>query len=262
MCQSSGGERGGWIAACLAVLLTCGSAQAQQGVLAGTKAQTPMAVEAPIVFASSNDSSLPLAAFRDNELTSGILKDLGDAIAAELHRRASYVVVPRKRLDQELQLGLVDGVCYYRPEWMNAQLNWSEAFITNDILLVASNRVPKPNKLEDVSGKTIGVVLGYKYPELNALRQNYQRDDALTMPLNIKKLVAGRVQYAVIDRLSLDYQAKANPEILNFSTLSITKINAACGFSLASKIPFDSVNQAVHKLVKTGAVARILAQYR
>jgi polar amino acid transport system substrate-binding protein len=237
------------------------SALALDVVPIAAQSTAPAAVDAPIVFAATNDSSLPLAGFRDNQLTSGILKDLGDAIAAQLHRKANYVVLPRKRLDAALESGMVDGVCYYRPEWVSTQLNWSQPLIPNDILLVAGPGVPKPRRLEDVAGKVIGVVLGYKYPELGTLHQNYQREDAPNMPSNIGKLVAGRVQYAVIDGLSLQYQQKLHPEIGTLAALSITKINAECAFSRVSKIPFVDIDAAIRKLAGDGGVERILRRY-
>ena len=218
--------------------------------------------QSSVKFAVSLDNSMPLAEFQDDQLTGGILKDLGDAIAAELQRKVIYVATPRKRLDRALTSGSVDGVCYYRPEWVTVPLNWSPDIIPNEILLVAGPGVARPDRLEDVAGKTIGLVLGYKYPELNILGDNYQRDDAHNMLSNFNKLVAGRVQYAVIDRLSLKYREKLNPTIAPLSYLSITRIKAACGFSLASKIPMDDINHAITKLVKNGVVEQILAQYR
>jgi ABC-type amino acid transport substrate-binding protein len=170
--------------------------------------------------------------------------------------------VPRKRLDGALQSGAVDGVCYDRPEWVTVPLNWSQAVITNEILLVSAPGTAKPAKLEDVAGKTIGLVLGYQYPELDALGNNYLREDAPNVPSNTKKLMAGRVPYAVIDRLSLMYQEKLNPQIGPIAYLPITRIHAACGFSPASKIPFDEVNQAISRVINDGTVERILARYR
>jgi len=247
---------------CLAGLVTCSPSVAQNGSPEKTRPATALAIDLPIVFAVSSDNSLPLADIRDGKLLFGILKDLGDAIAVGLHRKANYLVVPRKRLDGVLTTGMADGVCYVRPEWMDAHLNWSQTIIPNDILLVSSGIVPKPNSLQEVAGKTIGVVLGYKYPELDLLKQNYKREEAPSMSSNMNKLVAGRMEYAIIDRLSLNYQRKFHPEFAAFSELPITKINAACGFSLASKIPFDEIRVTISTLINEGNIERILAQYR
>ncbi len=225
----------------------------------GVEAQS---TEPDIIFGVSNDNAMPLAEFRDNQLTQGILKDLGDAIALATHHKAKYIVVPRKRLDTALLHGVVDGVCYIRPEWVGTTLNWSAPVIPNDILLVSSSDMPKPKRLEDVAGKTIGLVLGYKYPELDTIGGNYQREDAPNMPLNISKLLAGHVRYAVVDQMTLDYQQKLHPELARFARLSITKINASCGFSPHSKIPFDEINRAIQQLASKNAIEEILARYR
>ncbi len=249
---------------CLAALMACHASIAQAAQTAPTSANSveSQGTEPDIVFGMSNDNAMPLAEFRDYQPTQGILKDLGDAIAAAMHRKAKYIVVPRKRLDAALQHGVVDGVCYIRPEWVGTALNWSAPVIPNDILLVSSSDMPKPKRLEDVAGKTIGLVLGYKYPELDAIRDNYQREDAPNMPLNISKLLAGHVQYAVVDQMTLDYQQKLHPELARFARLPITKISASCGFSPASKIPIDEINRAIQQLAGKNAIEEILARYR
>jgi len=247
---------------CIVALVASGPSVGQNLAIAAPKREVTLTAEMPIIFAASNDNSPPLAEFRENKLTNGILKDIGDAIAAELHRKADYVVLPRKRLDEALKNGMVDGVCYYRPEWVTVPLNWSQTLIPNEILLVSGHGMARPSKLDDIAGRTIGLVLGYKYPELDALGNDFRREDAPSMLSNTRKLMAGRIQYAVIDRLSLEYQEKLNPQIEPFSFLTITKIQAACGFSLVSKIPFREIKRAVNRLVNEGAVERILAQYR
>ncbi len=246
---------------CFAALIACHASFAQTAPSA-PKSIEPQGTEPAITFGISNDNAMPMAEFRDYQVTQGILKDLGDAIAAELHRQAKYVVVPRKRVDAALEHALVDGVCYLRPEWVGAKLNWSAPIIPNDILLVSGSDMPKPKRLEDVAGKTIGLVLGYKYPELDALANNYQREDAPSMSLNLYKLLAGHVQYAVVDQMSLDYQQKLHPELARYPRLSITKINTSCAFSPAGKIPFDEINRAIQRLASKNAVEAILARYR
>ena len=244
---------------CLACLLI-GEAFAQNEQ--ASVADSPHPSEGVIVFATSAANTPPLADVQDEKLTGGILKQLGDAIAIELHRKALYVVLPRKRLVMELEKGMVDGVCYYRPEWLEAKLNWSPPLIPNEILLVGREGLPAPKKLEDIKGKTIGMVLGYKYPELDVINGNYRRDDAITMTGNIKKLGLGRDDYAVVDRLSLDYSRKSEPGLRKISILPITKISASCGFSSVSKIPFNDIDDAIQKIIKQGTVRSILAGYR
>jgi ABC-type amino acid transport substrate-binding protein len=221
------------------------------------------AVESTIVFVAPTNSSLPTAEFRGEALETGILKDFGQAIGEELHRKALFISLPRKRIDEALSKGEVDGICNFRPEWMGTSLHWSQPLIADGDLLVSSPGVPAPKTLADVAGKTLGLVLGYKYPDLDAvLGTDYQRDDAPNAPLNIQKLLLGRLSYAVVDRLDFDYQSKRHPEFRFFARLPISSYNLRCGFSLASQIPFGEIDNAVHKLVRDGNMERILKRYR
>lgn len=222
-----------------------------------------MATDPTIIFAASADSSLPLAEIRGNVLTAGILMELGGAIAQRLNREARYLTVPRNRLDRVLTDGTVDGICYVMPGWVSAPVNWSRSVIRNENLLVGGAHIAAPRSLKEVTDERLGVVFGYRYPELDAaLGSGYRRDDSPTMPLNIKKLVVGRYRYAVIDRLSLEYQARLVPELQTFSTFPISTFSASCAFSKASKIPFSSIDRAIRQLVRDGTVERILARYR
>jgi polar amino acid transport system substrate-binding protein len=222
-----------------------------------------IAVEPTIVFVAPTNSSLPTAEFHGEVLETGILKDLGQAIGEELHRKASFVSLPRKRIDEALGNGEVDGICNFRPEWLGTPLHWSQPLIADGDLLVSSPNVPAPKALADVAGKTLGLVLGYKYPDLDAvLGVKYQRDDAPNAPLNIQKFLVGRLSYAVVDRLDFDYQSKRYPEFRFFARLPISSYSLRCGFSLASRIPFGEIDNAIHKLVRDGKMERILARYR
>ena len=216
-----------------------------------------------VVFAVPTTSAMPTASFRDNDIEAGILKDLGLAIAARMQRTAQFVSLPRKRLDHALQTGRVDGVCNFAPQWLDVQLNWSQPMIADENLLLISPQAPRPATLGDVAGKTLGLVLGFKYPELEAaLGQSFVREDAPNTPINIKKLLAGRLQYMVVDKLSLDYYARANPQLKAYATLPIAAFNLRCGFSMASDIPFADVDKAIRLLVKSGELDRLLAVYR
>jgi polar amino acid transport system substrate-binding protein len=222
-----------------------------------------MTTEASIVFAVSAGNSLPLAQIRGGAISAGILMELGDAIAIKLHRTARYITVPRKRLEMVLSAGTVDGICYALPSWFSVPMNWSRALIRNEDLLVGGADVPALGTLQEVAGERLGVVLGYRYPELDALLgKGFLRDDSPSMPSNIEKLTVGRYRYAVVDRLSLEHQARLDPRVRTLSTFTISHFTASCAFSKASAIPFPEIDSAVGQLVDEGAVERILAHYR
>ena len=216
-----------------------------------------------MVFAASADSALPLAQIEAGQMTGGILFELGQALAQQLHRHAEFLTVPRKRLDSALAAGTVDGICYVLPGWIDAPAHWTPAFLPNEDLVVGGPHVAAPPSVAALAGQLLGTVLGYRYPELeNTLGDAYQRDNSPSMPLNIRKLVAGRYHYAAIDRLSLDYHARLYPELKTWSTLMLSHFQAGCAFSQASRLPMNEVDAAIRQLVREGTVRRILAHYQ
>jgi ABC-type amino acid transport substrate-binding protein len=123
--------------------------------------------------------------------------------------------------------------------------------------------VPLPNSLAALNGETFGLVLGYRYPELDTLlNKHYVRDDAPNMHSNIQKLATNRLRYAVVDNLIYQYEKKLDPRLLPLKKISISSFSARCGFSPTSKIPFSDIDAAIHKLIKNGVVEHILSSYR
>ena len=61
----------------------------------------------------------------------------------------------------------------------------------------------------ELADQSVGTVLGYRYPELKGvLGDRFQRDDAPDMSANLRKLAAGRVRYAIVDQLTLQYEMR------------------------------------------------------
>ncbi|MFZ6749379.1 substrate-binding periplasmic protein [Undibacterium sp. Ren11W] len=215
-----------------------------------------------LVFAALTAQNPPIAIFSGEKLTAGIVKDLGEAIALRLQRKAVFLPLSRNRLVTALKSGQVDGICYSRPEWLGLPLHWTAGIIPNSELLLRHGKSVAPFKISDAAGATIGTVLSFRYPELDTgVAGNYTRDDAPSMGANIRKFIAGRFQYAMIDRLSLNYAARLHPELNQAASLSLSTFVGACGFSLKSTIPFNEVERAVKSLLDDGTVKKILAHY-
>ena len=222
-----------------------------------------IAEEGTMVFVASSDAAMPFARFDDGKLAAGILKELGDAIGAELGLRVKFVTYPRKRSEDALVHGEVDAVCYARPEWTSIKLNWTKPFMTNGDMLVIAPEVSVPDSLSGFSGMTLGTVVGYRYPELEGLiGQNFNRDDAANMHSNIQKILAGRDQAYIVDKLTFGYEAKLDARLKDLATKSISSFQDRCGFSPASKIPFAASDEAVNKIVRAGKFDQILNHYR
>lgn len=219
--------------------------------------------QAAISFLAPTNHVMPLAEFDGKTLRSGILKDLGDAIAGRLGMQAQYILMPSKRVGDALRAGTADGVCYVLPGWIDGEFNWSNPVIPNNGIVVARSGAAEVRSVADLADKPIGTVMGYRYPEFEqALEQRFVREDAPTMALNLRKLEYGRMDYAITEQTTLAYYQRQAPNPHLAQVLQFVSFKAQCAFSKHSKVPFSSIGRAIDALVADGTVDKILARYR
>jgi ABC-type amino acid transport substrate-binding protein len=227
---------------------------------AAAQAQSPS--QTPLRFVASTSNAPPLDMFKDGELVSGIVKDIGDAVATRMSLQAVYVSLPRKRIEEAILSGEVDAICYASPAWYPRGLRWSSSVIENDDLIVSSPEVPALTAVAQLRGKTIGTVLGFVYPQLDGqIGNHYLRDEAPTAAYSLRKLRQGRIDYAIVDSLTLGWEARANPAVKKLPTLVLADNHAQCALAETSSIAFTSFNKAVDSLLQDGTIAHILGRY-
>ena len=218
-----------------------------------------------VVFATSTSNAMPFASYEGEQLKSGIIKDLGNAMAQRLGRTARFVTLPRNRIVSALVEGQVDSSCYVLPTWMDhPQLRWSRPLIPNRDLVVGRVDAPSLTSAADLADEPIGAVLGYRYPELErGLGSRFRRDDAPDMHSNLRKLAAGRVRYAIVDQLTLQYEIRTT--LRHFKpgpTLTIASFVASCALSPRGGVPAEALQRSAEALLLDGTMDTILARYR
>ena len=218
-----------------------------------------------VVFVAAENNTMPLAAFEGGQISNGIVKDLGHAIAQRLGRTARFLTLPRNRHVSALTDGQADGLCYAIPAWLEpAQLRWSRPLIPNRDLVVGGTRIASLTSAADLADEPIGTVLGYRYPELDSVLGNrFRRDDAPDMISNLRKLAAGRVRYAIVDQLTLLYETRTT--LRDFKpgpSLTVASFVASCAFSPKGKVPAEDLQRSADALLLDGTIDAILARYR
>jgi len=228
-------------------------------------ALSPAAVagQGEMVFVAATNHNMPLSRFQDGELADGLLKDLGDSIAQRMGRRARYVSVPAKRVADYLVSGRADGVCYVLPRWLPGPFNWSQPLMPDAGVLVARPEAPAVRALSDLANKPVGTVLGYSYSMIDAaLGRAFVREDAPSMELNISKIQHGRMQYAIMGRMTAEYLMRSEPQHKLRIDFEFDPFKAQCAFSQKSSIPFGEVQRAIGGLVSDGSIDRLQRRYR
>lgn len=206
---------------------------------------------------------MPLAGFNDDKLSAGILKDLGEAIAERLRRRAVFVSVAGEQVGAVLSKGTADGICYVRPFWIDGSFDWSRPLIPDAELVASHPDMPVVRSLLDLRDRTVGTVVNYRYPRVEqVLGAHFRRLDAQTMEENLRNVMQGSVRYTVIAQSTLAYQLKVNKSLKLRPDLKVASFSAQCAFSRRANVAFSEVNKAINALIDDGSVARILARYR
>ncbi|MES2046950.1 MAG: transporter substrate-binding domain-containing protein [Pseudomonadota bacterium] len=221
------------------------------------------AAELEIVFIAPSNHAMPWAQFKDEKLSAGLLKDLGELIASRLARKAKFIIVPSNRVRGVLLGGSADALCYVRPEWIDGNYNWTPALIQDGAVVAARIGAPVIHTLADLHNVPVGTVIGYRYPEIEtALGQGFVREDAPSMESNMRKLIAGRMEYAILEKMVLDYHLRKDQSIQLRVDLLYISFDAQCAFSLSSKIPFADVTRVIKKINEDGSADEIFSRYR
>jgi len=223
------------------------------------------AVASELILAVSSGSGMPMTDIRGDELQAGILKEFGDALSMQLQREPRYLILPRTRVEGALLRGKADLVCDLRPEWLdNQSFLWSEAIISNRMMVAMRRETPVPGSLADIAGMRVGTIRGYRYPEIERLRPAIVRDDAANDTLNLEKLLRGRFDFIVTNRIYFDYQRKMHPDRKRLAAhyLKITDFDTYCAIHPEGRITLQQLNQAIAALRARGTIQSILARYR
>ena len=224
-----------------------------------------IAIASELVMAISSGSGMPMTDIRDEQLKGGILKEFGDKLGALLHLKPRYLILPRTRVEGALLRGHADLLCDLRPEWLDNQtFLWSEAIISNRMIVAMRRETPVPGSLNAIAGLRIGTVRGYRYPEVEHLQPPIVRDNAANDSQNLDKLLLRRFDLIFTNRIYFDYQRKVHPERTRLAShyLKITDFDTYCAVPAQGKLGIQELNQAIATLKVHGAIQSILAHYR
>jgi len=224
--------------------------------------QGKAAAELRVVVDSS--TAMPMTEIAHGEVTGGIHRDLGLALARQLGAHARFAAMPRKRVAVVLENGQGDLACHYLPSWLPGQFDWTIAFLPNATILVTSTQHPAPAGLDALAGVPLGTVLGFAYPEMQTmLGPRFIRDDATDSLQNLSKFAAGRNRHALSSEVFFTYQQRLHPNLLQVHRpLLVTRFDARCAVSRRGRYSLAQVDQAIRALQKSGQIDAIYAKYR
>jgi polar amino acid transport system substrate-binding protein len=210
-----------------------------------------------LVMLAPANHAMPIAQFRDGVLTGGILWDLGELIAARLGRSVRFVTIPSRRVGLALAHGDADGVCLVQPSWIDGSFLWSTELIPTGGVVLARTDAPPIVRVTDLRDKKVGTVAGYRYRFLEpVLGAQFLRDDGPSVEHTLRKLSAGRTQYALMELSTAAWHVRNDPALR--LDLTYESSRARCAFSRESKVPFTEIKRVTDTMQADGSVDRII----
>lgn len=221
--------------------------------------------QAPLHVLVDGSIEMPQALFKDGQAVDGLQVELAREIGRRLDRPVAFHLVPRRRVAPMLAAGeQADLICNYLPAWLPGPLQWSRAYLDDADLLVTAARRTRPSQLSDVAGQPIGTVSGFVYPEVAAaLGPRFLRDDAPNAIATLRKLALGRVDHALVGRVTFEYLMRRGDVPVDLHPpFVIARFKTACALSPRSPVTLTQLDGALAAMQSDGSLGRIFDRYR
>ena len=223
---------------------------------------------ARIGFGSHN--APPYAYLLSNQPTLGLISDLASLLAESSGRPVTMMAYARESAAELLERGDLDLICITNPAWLSDRQQqrfwWSKPlFVERDLLVVNGASGWLPQQLNELQGRRIGIVRGYRYPTLEQLAasQQPQRIDAASPFDQLLALADGQLDGVIIADLQFAHYGRINPgaSALQAASLQLSSHPVHCAFS-RQQAENQQLQQALDLLIEEGAVATTVNRYR
>ena len=199
---------------------------------------------------------------------SGIYQEVLDELSKITGHRFQIQYFPYARLTKKFELGQIDLELGVFPGWVKQQSVpglFSVPFgKVVDVLVFAPGKQFQMNTPRDLSGKMIGLVRGYTYPDLRELFESgvVRRSDAVSESQLMAMLAAGRMDQILINKAVAQYNMLLVPK---YRKLVLGDVLGSFDVSMrvhpSKRALLPKLDEAIGTLKRSGAIARIYAKY-
>jgi polar amino acid transport system substrate-binding protein len=198
----------------------------------------------------------------------GIYQELLDELSKITGHRFHIQYYPYARLANKFDLGQIDLEPGVFPGWVKQQKvpgMFSVPFgKVVDVLVFAPGKHFQVNTPRDLSGRTLGLVRGYTYPDLRELFDSgvVHRSDAVSETQLMAMLAAGRMDQILINKAVAQYNILQVPRYSEFVLGSVVgSFDVSMRVHPGKKALLPQLDDAIVSMKRSGAIARIYAKY-
>lgn len=203
-----------------------------------------------------------------DEGVKGLNIDIIKAAFSAVDYQVNVEFLPFGRALQYAKQGTVDGIALWYSEHRTQWLQFSEPF-TNSELVFYKRKSLKVNyrTLSDITPFIVGTVQKYAYPENFTNNSKIKKDQVLSDEKNIKKLILGRIDVALIDKRMAQYILRKNhPKQQHLFDSAGTLKNKNYYLAISKntgnyKKKLEAFNLGLAKIKDNGILAKIISRY-
>lgn len=235
-----------------------------------TLAGISIAHAAPLKMGYGSHNAPPYAYLLPQQPTVGLLADIATALTDRSGQAITMVAYPRPQAVPMLASGQLDLICITNPAWLGdsdqQKFWWSQPLLNErNLLLVASSSDWRPNQVDQLAGKRIGMVSGYTYPALSALGADQQpeRVDGNSPFELLPALGQGKLDGVIIADLQADHYLRttANADHLEAAPVIISSHPVYCAFS-RQQAANEQLRTTLNQLIEDGVITTLVDRYR
>jgi|GEM_PF-3013980 len=223
-----------------------------------------------LIFAYGPGNGPPFAIIKQGQLSGGLFKDMGDALAGHTGLSVSYRQVPTKRASSLLMSGEVNSLCLTHPDWIDdhEQLFWSQIIAHDyDHIMSLKRRQLGINTYKDLHSLTIGAMTGYIYfPELmqQFSQGGVNRRDFNSLQSLYSSLFASRLDGVVDSLISINYRKKTQAQYqpLQVSKLVVYQYDLYCAFNVNLLGVRKRIEHGLQVMLDKGEFKQIINRYK
>lgn len=217
--------------------------------------------------------TMPVTGFKDGKIT-GSDAEMVVAIAEKLGLGVKPNIMAWSATVESIRSGRADIMC--------GNMGWNtkraDAMLLTDPIYYNGNYITMRKSmpfdgvfdLNDAKGYTVGTGTGYSYvPDLKSIPGVKEVKLYDTVDACIRDVIAGRVDFAVMDSMNVDYMIEQNPG-LDLKQLAIKpnsvypslsgRSQAVMGMNIENTELFDAINDGIKWLWRTKTNAELLAR--
>jgi len=178
------------------------------------------------------------APYKDENLPGGgIVMDVTTQALIRAGYKVDSIVLPWKRTLQGAIIGKYDVLpAIWHTAERAEKLVFSEPIITSRVVIISKKSINFEYKtLESLTGRTVGVGIGWGYPEDFQKATNFTRDTSHELKITLNKLIFGRVNLAIVEEYAARYAMNAyfkdDADNVTYSKVSLEEKDLRVAFS-------------------------------